>query len=561
MWPSTAFLLLFAASSAAAVDIVVTRLDDPLPDGCGVADCSLREAVLFANGSVGPDRILLPASASPYQLTRSGAGEDAGLTGDLDVIGALEIAGQGDAPVVIAQAAIDRILHLQGVGAPTTLRNVHLQGGRGVTQGGAVLAASADLQVVGATFTNNVATGSGGAIGGRCRDDVFGAVLVRVDASAFEGNSAPQGGAIALLPSVTSNCNIEVEDSDFIDNDATTLGGAIAVDASLSSSRLDIRGGLFSGNRVTGASVAGGAVAMGTGGNNARIEDAVFLDNHADGTTNGRGGAAFNVSAIARSSFLANTADRGGAVYTIVLDMEDSQLCDNEAALDGGALFVSSRIALRRSTFCRNSAAGSGGAMKLTLFAGADATIERSTFDGNTAPTGGAISMDDGELRMFQSTLASVDVPAQGSVGTALRYSGPDDAANGSRVELTGNLLRGTCSFAAGVGAVNLAKHNVNSGGNTCGLTQAGAAFANNATFTPLAAIPLAPLANNGGPTVTRLPSPAAGHPAAGRVPLADCVDPDQRGYVTTNATCDAGAVELDGVVPPDAIFAGGFEG
>ena len=157
-WRSILSLLLIAPLAAAAADITVSRLDDPLPDGCGVDDCSLREAVLFANGAPGPDRILLPASASPYLLTRVGASEDTGLTGDLDVIGALEIAGQGASAVVITQAAVDRILHLQGIGAPTTLRNVHLQGGRGVTQGGAVFAEGAQLLVVDSEFSGNVAT-------------------------------------------------------------------------------------------------------------------------------------------------------------------------------------------------------------------------------------------------------------------------------------------------------------------------------------------------------------------------------------------------------------------
>lgn len=552
--------LLFAPFGASALDITVTRLDDPLPDGCSVADCSLREAVLFANGAVGPDRILLPASASPYQLTRSGSNEEAGLTGDLDVTGALELAGQGATPVVVAQTTSDRLLHLQGIGAPTVIRNVHLQGGRGVQQGGAVLAAGAPMQVFDSEFSGNSATNGGGAIGALCPDGFLSTVFT-IAGSRFEDNGARDGAAVSLLPTITGSCSLQIDGSDFIDNEATRLGGAVAVDGSLTSARLDIRECVFTGNRVVGDIASGGAVGMGPpASNNFSIADSTFLDNRAVGATSSSGGAVLHARSIVRSLFLANVANRGGAVYSFTVDIEESTFCDNQAAIDGGAAWtILSNV--RRSMFCRNTAAGQGGALMFSGNPGNERTIQRSTFDANMAPSGGAIAADDGIVRLFQSTFASVDVPAPGSVGTVLRYAGPQDAANGRFVELTGNLLRGTCSFANGVGTVRFAKHNANSGGNTCGLTQAGANYANNVTFATLGGIPLAGLANNGGPTLTRLPSPAAGHPAVGRVPLADCVDPDQRYLATTNSSCDAGAVELDGAPRPDALFANGFEG
>ena len=550
-------LLMLVPLGAAAVDITVSRLDDPLPDGCGVGDCSLREAVLFANGAPGPDRILLPASASPYQLTRSGSAEDTGLTGDLDVIGALEIAGQGAAPVVVAQVAVDRILHLQGVGAPTTLRNVHLQGGRGVTQGGAVFAEGAQLLVVDSGFSGNVATTGGGAIGVRCT--ASGTNIITILGSSFEDNNARDGGAVALLPSITVNCNVSVESSEFTGNEATRIGGAIVIDETLQGSRLDIRDSVFRDNRVANTGfVTGGAVAMGASRDNSSVEDSVFFNNRAEGTV-GEGGATYRVAVIARSLFVANFASRGGAVAGYNPSIEDSTLCDNEASIEGGAVY-GFRAQVRRSTFCRNSALNEGGAMKFSGLVGDDVIIERSTFDANVAPSGGTIAMDDGELRLYQSTLASVDVPAPGSVGTLLRYSGQQDAANGNLVQFSGNILRGTCSFADSVATVNLAKHNAASGGNTCGLLQSGAQFTNNVTYTTLGGIPLDPLADNGGPTVTRALGTGAGHPARGRVPLAQCLDPDQRYFRNSDSSCDAGAVEMDGVLPPDAIFASGFE-
>lgn len=78
-----ALAILLLASRAGAVDFNVTRQDDPLPDGCAVGDCSLREAVIDANAD-GADRILLPDGT--YTLSLAGAGEDLAATGDLDLI-------------------------------------------------------------------------------------------------------------------------------------------------------------------------------------------------------------------------------------------------------------------------------------------------------------------------------------------------------------------------------------------------------------------------------------------------------------------------------------------
>jgi predicted outer membrane repeat protein len=461
--------------------------------------------------------------------------------------------------VVIRQTSIDRVMELHGAGAPTVLRNVHLQGGRAVNVGGAVHVSNARLAVIDSVFSGNVATSAGGAIAAR-GPDASTTTALSIVGSRFEGNSAPEGGAVGLLASINAACSTVVDDSQFIDNRATSLGGAIAVSQSLAvGSSLLVRGSLFDGNSVSGPIGAGGAVGLGSSSPvDARIEDSDFLDNRADGA-GGRGGAGFNLAQIATSRFSGNSAGRGGAVAGFDSTIEDSQFCDNMASLEGGAYYAT-LATVRRSTFCRNLAAQSGGALRLIAYEQGNVTIERSTFDGNEAPSGGAIAMDDGELRVLQSTLATLDTPLQ-SVGTLLRYDGPDDAAAGSSVELTGNLLRGSCSFASGIGVVNAANHNAGSGGDSCGLTQSGAAFSNNITYVQLASIPLLPLADNGGPTWTRMPTAVSNHPARGRVPAAQCIDPDQRRYSSTDATCDAGAVEIDGAPLPGAVFADGFDG
>lgn len=103
-------LLTLLPAQAGAFDFVVTRYDDPVPDGCLAADCSLREAVIAANTAADADRILL--SAGTYLLTRVGSGEDHSATGDLDVRQDLEILGRGAQLTAIDAAGLgDDAIH------------------------------------------------------------------------------------------------------------------------------------------------------------------------------------------------------------------------------------------------------------------------------------------------------------------------------------------------------------------------------------------------------------------------------------------------------------------
>src|SRR5262245_50404510 len=73
---------------------------------------SLREAVLAANASVGvADTINLPAAT--YFLTLTGANEDAGASGDLDVGGDLTIQGAGAATTRVDGNQADRVFDLR----------------------------------------------------------------------------------------------------------------------------------------------------------------------------------------------------------------------------------------------------------------------------------------------------------------------------------------------------------------------------------------------------------------------------------------------------------------
>src|SRR5580765_8155557 len=83
--------------------------DDASKTACTAAanDCSLRGAIIAANGHAGADVINLAATA--YTLTLTGAGEDGAATGDLDIKDDLTLTGVSRASTIInAQGLGDR---------------------------------------------------------------------------------------------------------------------------------------------------------------------------------------------------------------------------------------------------------------------------------------------------------------------------------------------------------------------------------------------------------------------------------------------------------------------
>lgn len=104
-----ACLLLTSGPAHAATTFAVDRNDDPDPTTAKACtdttpnDCSLRGAIVAANA--GADTITVPASATPYTLSRAGSGEDAASTGDLDITDELTITGAGARTTSVAGGA------------------------------------------------------------------------------------------------------------------------------------------------------------------------------------------------------------------------------------------------------------------------------------------------------------------------------------------------------------------------------------------------------------------------------------------------------------------------
>jgi CSLREA domain-containing protein len=189
----------FTASAPATV-FVTTRLDDAPVDGCATNGCTLREAVIAANGGGGPHRVELGVRGR-YELTIPGANENAAATGDLDLLVSMEVGPPpGSAPdaaaYVVDANGLDRVFHAR----PPSGSSILLRG-MTITGGSAALVA---LDKGGGLFTE---AGSGIE------------VTVRVEDCAIVGNQASYGGGIG-----SSDTALTVERTTISGNQAVTVG-------------------------------------------------------------------------------------------------------------------------------------------------------------------------------------------------------------------------------------------------------------------------------------------------------------------------------------------------
>jgi CSLREA domain-containing protein len=240
-----------ARAAGEAVITVDTTDDELINDG----DCSLREAIRAANtntavdacpaGGVGTDTIILPAGF--YQLSIPGANEDYAMTGDLDILGNLDIRGAGreftlvDGGYINPSTYIDRVFHVTGAftveisrltiqngNAATgllggggilnqgtlTLKDVSVQNNRAVNVGGGMDNYTGSVTVINSSFSGNTSTEDGGGI--------FNAGQLFLSSSTLNGNTATTGGGGGLDNRVSAT----LENATISGNTASGGGGS-----------------------------------------------------------------------------------------------------------------------------------------------------------------------------------------------------------------------------------------------------------------------------------------------------------------------------------------------
>lgn len=407
--------------------IFVTTAIDVVDGGDGLT--SLREAITAANVAANADRIVLPAGT--FRLDILGSGEDANMTGDLDITNPVTIVGAGMGVTIIDGGMNDRVFDVNPFGGSltATFLDLTIQNGQAGT-GGGIQAMSSTTTLDRVEVANNVGTMGGGGIdnfagisslivrNSYLHDNVGfsgGAIAntqdsLTVENSRFERNMATgdNGGAILIVDSPAT-----ITGSEFLSNSATAGGGAIRIsDTGDTAEASTITASRFAGNTAG----SGGAISISDATDMGiqtlvTIQDSEFADFMdemqslpGNQTTTGDGGAILNLSAdlnILGTRFRNNTSNSfGGAIVNAgtgaMLTVQDSVFENNMA----------------------NPVSGGGGA----IYTDQTAAIDRSTFSGNMAPNGGALD-NGGILTITNSTLSSNMASNQGG-GLANRFSG-----------------------------------------------------------------------------------------------------------------------------------------
>ena len=398
--------LLATASAASAVTYRPTRTDDPAPNGCKKKDCSLREAVIAANASGTPATILL-RPGKRYELTRPGLGEDAAVTGDLDLTSQLAVETKGfvgrsknkrhrGARAVIDGNDIDRIFDVHGPGLRLD--------GIVARDGHARMSAGDD--------------GDGGAIRGG---------FLKIHNSRLIGNvAAGNGGAFTAI--TTSPFNVAMSMSLLKGNSAAGNGGAVYVSGS--PGRLLEINGVRSVRNSAGGS--GGAF-FGTG---LGIDGSTVADNQAGADGGGIAFSGTGSNFVSGSTVSGNrAASSGGGVHTT-------------AAPASGALPGVVGFGMRDSTVANNRAGGNGGGVGA---AGGSSTTEldADTVARNLAGpghVGGGLYQGSGDAIRAQNTIVALNLVGAG--GTGLDCFGAS-----SGFDSLGHNLIGNADGCSGFGA------------------------------------------------------------------------------------------------------------
>ena len=365
-------------------------------------------------------------------------------------------------------------------------------GGGDVTYGGGIYNQGA-LTLTDVAVTDCTVTGWGGAL---YQHDGPSMDLVRVT---LTGNTAYIGGAIGggLGP-------ITITDSVLSNNHVSHDGGALTTYTTTT-----VNGTTFSHNM----GLFGGAISV-------RPDAAVALY---DSTISG------------------NRAQTGGGIYSYgALTIDNSVVTDNLVTHGGGGISQSEgTVALSNTTVSGNSAQFGGGIEAAAYDSSTSSlTAINTTVSGNSAQWGGGMyAAGSASVALAHVTVSGNTAGHEGSAGY-----GTDTVT----VTYKNNLIEGTCAAGSTTGTIISYGYNIESPGNTCGLTHP-----TDITGVAPGSLGLGPLQDNGGLAQTHAPLSSASV-AFDSVPTSACTGlgglpllSDQRGMARpAGLECDAGAVE-----------------
>ena len=258
-----------------------------------------------------------------------------------------------------SQATLDgkgktHIFDIDGSAADSSFKNIKFKNGYRTTVGAAM-----HIRASGITITNCV----------------------------FENNKAKNGGAIATIENRYGSDNLKIENCKFIKNHASKSAGAVAAFGDNS----QIINCVFDSNSVyndLGDTTFGGALQIGLDDAVSRgyVKNCKFYNNYVRSDIEGSHGGAGCV--------------RDGVVY-------ENCIFENNSAPQGGALTYHASGIIKGCTFTGNSATYYGGALSTgRLYKKMNLNIVNCDFDGNFAPTGGAVQLNGENITLSKCDFA-----------------------------------------------------------------------------------------------------------------------------------------------------------
>ena len=505
-------LLTLVCMSAQAETFVVTRFDDPLPDGCLPADCSLREATEAAaqnDAFAGDDRVQL--AAGTYTLIR---GELS--MGSRDQV--LEIAGAGSSATHVSSDASlfsnwrDHTLRVRGLEFATTA--------------GLAFSTSARMEDSYLRLDDVVVPLGGGYVSVSGQDG-FDATLEIHDSTINDGVHCDTGVGTCLLVNTRFSSlyvNPSVGPGPTIEMTGSTLDGSLDPNDTLTGLVIHESSGITIANStITHTDV--GMHAAGTPPLTIRLDRVTYAENEAPFRFGNNADIAI-LDSVFRDNPVRAIYAEGDSAWTITGSSFIDNVVDGNA---GGAIVVEDETSM---------------------------AIDNSTFSGNTfsvdaagdGARGAAIGFRNGTGLRIDLMHVTIDRPFIMPVGIEGTAVGGYGGAGEVIVNIANSIVSGSCRFDAG--ALDHGVANVESPASTCGFG------AGNQVGVDDDDLALGSIGNHGGNTPTFLP--AVGSVAIDAAVNDHCTVYDQRGFERpASGPCDVGAVEVEGL---DVLFADGFD-
>ena len=481
---------LSAHAAPPSIPYVVTRTDDPVPDGCLPRDCSLREAVTAAGGY--PTHDIVQLGEGIYILKSTLVVHDSVSIVALQIdegkpmwfeLHDLSLNASGGYEL---RGLADSCITLDGVEMPNAVSKVWIEYAYGC----------------GTSIRDSRAAGS---------VTISGAIDVAISDSTFGKLTVLQTHAGNPTPYTTTLERVTVDGAHYATAGLRigSLGDVTIADTTVQNTRYGLR-----------------------------IEEdtpSLLVD---------------RLHYVANSEPFEITGD----ALALISDSDFAQNIAIDGAEQPGALWVRGQDAIvqvERSTFDRNRGTADAGGAALVENGGA-LVFNQSTFSGNTISAdaatsgarGGAVGYHGSTaqtiLRLIGVTLVAPDFGPVGLSGTAI---GGYASAGQVQLRVYNSVVQGTCAPGT---VVDRAEGSVLTGSGDCGFDAA-----SNLLHATKAQLALGTLADHGGLTRTFLPATTSFVRDAGTDYGCLGMSIDQRGYARRSGTaCDAGSVEIGSSAP-----------